>query len=186
MNCGAARVPAAVDPGQDDVRRLAKRATETTAQWKLRVRGVSANAVILTDGTVWQMVDWSHASGSMNPADRNPSTTGYYNGTVIKEVLGANYVDPNAYSISVEICGYRAQGPTPAQVKTAIAWGLDMRSRYPSLRGAYGHHDQTDTKGCPGTTANMRAIFDGVGGHGLFTEDDMTKNGSAPTSTPEA
>jgi hypothetical protein len=46
-----------------------------------------------------------------------------------------------------------------------------MRRRYPTIVGAYGHADQTDTKGCPGTSANMKAIFDGIGGHGRFADD---------------
>jgi hypothetical protein len=150
---------------------LARRADETVTQWRTRIRGVSANACILSDGTVWNMVDWSHAAGSMNPADRNPATTGYYNGTVIKDVLGSHYVDPNTWSIAAEIAGYRANGPTAKQVDAAIAWALDMKSRFPTLRGAFGHHDQTDTKGCPGTTANMKAIFAGIGGHGLWEVD---------------
>jgi hypothetical protein len=152
---------------------LARRADETVTQWRTRIRGVSANACILSDGTVWNMVDWSHAAGSMNPADRNPDTTGYYNGTVIKAVLGSHYVDPNTWSIAAEIAGFRADGPTDKQVDAAIAWALDMKSRFPTLRGAFGHHDQTDTKGCPGTTANMKAIFAGIGGHGLW-ETDVT------------
>lgn len=153
---------------------LARRPGETIAQWKTRVRGVSANVCFLSDGTAWQMVDWSHASGSMNPADRNPATTGYYNGTIIRDVLGDHYVDPNAWSISAEIAGRRADGPTDAQVRAVIAWGRDMAAMFPTLRGAYGHADQTDTKGCPGTTPNMRAIFDGLGGHGLWKGDAMS------------
>lgn len=151
---------------------LARRPGETDAQWRTRIRGVSANACFLSDGTVWQMVDWTHASGSMNPADRNPATTGYYNGTIIRDVLGDHYVDPNAWSISAEIAGRRADGPTDAQVRAVIAWGRDMAAMFPTLRGAYGHADQTDTKGCPGTTPNMRAIFDGLGGHGLWVRKD--------------
>ena len=153
---------------------LSRAAGETVTQWKTRVRGVSANACILSDGTVWQMVDWSNASGSMNPADRNPATTGYYNGTIIRAVLGDAYTDPNAWSISCEIAGRRADGPTQKQVAAAIAWGKDMAAMFPTLRGAYGHADQTDTKGCPGTTPNMRAIFDGLGGHGLWNGDTMS------------
>jgi hypothetical protein len=150
---------------------LARHDGETVTQWRERIRGVSANACILSDGTVWQMVDWSHAAGSMNPADRNPDTTGYYNGTVIKDVLGSHYVDPNTWSIAVEIAGFRATGPTAKQVDAAIAWAIDMKSRFPTLRGAFGHHDQTDTKGCPGGTANMKEIFASIGGHGLWESD---------------
>lgn len=159
--------------GDELVSYLARRLGETDAAWRDRIRGVSANAAILSNGVTWQMVPWDHASGSLNPADRNPATSGYFNGTVVRAVLGDHFVDPNTWSISCEIAGRRADGPTPAQVEAAITWGLDMRTRFPTIRGAYGHHDQTDTKGCPGATLAMRAIFDGVGGHGLFQEDQM-------------
>ena len=156
--------------GDGTVTWLAQRAGESRTEWIARVRGVSANAVIKTDGTVVQMVHWGNASGSMNPKDR-AGTTGFYNINVLKSVLGQHFGDPNAYSISAEICGFRKDGPTDAQVNSAIAWGRDMASRFPTLRGAYGHADQTDTKGCPGLTTNMRRIFDALGGHGLWRID---------------
>jgi hypothetical protein len=152
--------------GIGDALYLAKRAGETVAQWKVRVRGVSANFVILNDGEVIQMVAWGNASGSMNPSDRSDNT-GFYQQKYIAAVLGQYYFDPNAYSISVEIAGKRANGPTQAQVKATIALYAEARRRYPSLRGAYGHADQTDTKGCPGTHGNMLAIWSAIG-HGLY------------------
>jgi hypothetical protein len=158
--------------GDGTVQWLAQRSGESRAEWIERVRGVSANAVILSDGTIWQMVDWNHASGSMNPKDRGPMT-GYYNRGVIQSVLGAGWTDPNAWSLSCEIAGFRSKGPTDLQVAAAIRWGLDMARQFPTLRGAYGHADQTNTKGCPGLTPNMRNIFDQLGGHGLWTEDEM-------------
>lgn len=154
---------------------LSKGDHETDAQWRTRIRGVSANACILSDGTIWQMVNWGHASGSMNPNNRGP-VSGYYNAGIIKDVLGAHYVDPNAYSISVEIAGFRAKGPTDAQVRSAVQWGHEMRQLYPTIRGAYGHADQTNTKGCPGLSANMKKIFEGVGGHGQFTANPIGAN----------
>ena len=42
-----------------------------------------------------------------------------------------------------------------------------MIALFPTIRGAYGHHDQSP-KPCPGLTANMKSIFEGVGGHGVF------------------
>ena len=158
--------------GDGTVTWLAQRPGESRTSWIERVRGVSANAVIQSDGTVWQMVDWSHASGSMNPKDRG-APFGFYNTHVIQSVLGSGWTDPNAWSISVELCGFRREGPTDPQVRAAVAWGRDMQERFPTLRGAYGHADQTDTKGCPGLTANMRAIFDSLGGHGLWTEEEV-------------
>jgi len=132
-------------------------------------RNVSANFALLSDGTTVRMLPWPNASGSMNPRDRASDNKGYYGARYLKAVLSdGRWQDPNAYVLSLEIAGYRAKGPTPAQVAAAIAWGLDMRRRFPTLRGAFGHADQTDTKGCPGETPAMKAIFEGVGGHGLF------------------
>jgi hypothetical protein len=155
--------------GIGDVLYLAQRAGETTAQWKARVRGVSANFVIINDGTVYQMVGWGRASGSMNPANRGPAS-GFYNTDICKSVLGTHFTDPNAYSISVEVAGKRANGPTKAQTDALIALVAEARQRYPSLRGAYGHADQTSTKGCPGLAAEMRRFWSTVG-HGLFLPD---------------
>jgi hypothetical protein len=161
--------------GIGDVIWLAKRSTETIAEWKIRVRGVSANFVITKDGTVYQMVGWSRASGSMNPRDRSDST-GFYRQAVIVQVLGTHYTDPNAYSISVEVAGKRAEGPSDAQVDALIDLVNEARERFPTLRGAYGHADQTATKGCPGTSANMLRFWNSIG-HGLFLPDTSTPPG---------
>jgi hypothetical protein len=158
--------------GIGDALYLAQRSGETTAQWKTRVRGVSANFVIIDTGEVIQMVKWGNASGSMNPANR-AGTTGFYNTGVIRTVLGTHFTDPNAYSIAVEVAGKRADGPTPAQVKALVALVDEARGRFPTLRGAYGHADQTSTKGCPGLAAGMRTFWDSVG-HGLFLPDTAT------------
>lgn len=130
-------------------------------------RGVSVHTVCDYAGVVTQMLSWSHASGSLNPADRSTNKA-YFGHSSLVAVLGAWWTDPNSAVLSMEIEGFAAKGPNPAQVKAAIAWGLDMRRQFSTLRGAIGHADQTDTKGCPGTTVAMKAIFAGVGGHGLF------------------
>jgi hypothetical protein len=154
---------------------LARHPGESMAEWIDRVNGVSANAVCLSTGEVVQMLDWGHASGNLNPADR-AGEYGYYGHHHLVDVLGDHWRDPNTWTISMEIAGFRAAGPTDAQVRGAIAWAKDMKARYPSLRGATGHHDQSP-KPCPGLTANMKAIFAGVGGHGLWSaEEDMDYN----------
>ena len=150
---------------------LARRRGESDADWRRRVRGVSANFVILESGEVVQMVDWTHASGSMNPSDRGPAT-GFYNTRVIQDVLGGHYVDPNAWSLSVEITGFRARGPNVAQADNLVQLIAQARDRFPTLVGAYGHADQTDTKGCPGMSAVMLEAWRIIG-HGRFAGDDM-------------
>lgn len=153
---------------------LARRAGESDAKWRERVRGVSANFVILSTGEIVQMVPWANASGSMNPSDRG-KTTGFYRTQVIKAVLGSKYIDPNAYSLSVEITGYRAKGPNAAQVEALVRLVAMARVRYPGMVGAYGHADQTDTKGCPGTAPLMLDAWSRIG-HGPFPPDTSTED----------
>ena len=139
---------------------LARRQGETDAAWKKRVRGVSANFVILSTGEVVQMVEWGHASGSMNPADRGP-LTGFYNRRVLRSVLGDHYTDPNAWSLSVEITGYRAKGPNVAQADNLIQLVRQARERYPSLVGAYAEDHQ---RRYPYVSTGARAVLLGADG----------------------
>jgi hypothetical protein len=137
-------------------------------------RNVSANFVCERTGRMVQMLDIDHASGSLNPNDRS-SDKAYYGHQHLVDVLGAWWTDPNSAVISVEIEMYAAKGPNDAQVASLIDWGHDMRQRFPSIRGALGHADQTDTKGCPGSTPLIKSAFAGIGGHGLFTAGDDVK-----------
>src|SRR5436190_24077641 len=154
--------------GDELVSFLKQHAGESIADWHSRVNGVSCSVAILSTGEVVQMVKWDHVNGNLNPADR-AGEYGYYGHSTLVAVLGdPEWTDPNVYSLSAEIAGHRDVGPTDKQVTAAIAWGQEMIGLFPSLRGAYGHHDQSP-KPCPGLTANMKAIFTGVGGHGLWT-----------------
>lgn len=160
---------------------LARRSGESDSAWRTRVRGVSANFVILSTGEVVQMVPWANASGSMNPADRSTDKA-FYGKRHIVAALGTHYVDPNAWSLSVEITGYRSKGPNQAQVETLVRLVEVARIRYPGMVGAYGHADQTDTKGCPGTAPLMLEAWQRIG-HGAFdTGDDIVKVYSVPGS----
>ena len=145
---------------------LSRHAGETMTEWRTRVRGVSCNALLLETGEVVQMLGWDRASGNLNPADR-ADEYGYYGGHHLRDVLGSHWPDPNTWTVSMEICGYRAAGPNDKQRDAAIRLGKEMAALFPSIRGAVGHHDQSP-KGCPGLSANMKAIFAGVGGHGLW------------------
>lgn len=146
---------------------LSRHPGEDLHQWAARVNGVSCHAALLSTGELVQMLDWTHCSGNLNPDDR-AGEYGYYGHQNLVDVLGDGWTNPNEWTLSMEIAGFRAQGPTAAQVNAAIRWGNEMIARFPQLRGATGHHDQSP-KPCPGTTANMKAIFEGVGGHGLWT-----------------
>lgn len=134
-------------------------------------RGVSVHAVCDYGGVVTQMLKWTDASGSLNPADRSTDKA-YYGHRHLHDVLGDWWIDPNSVTLSMEIEGFAAKGPNADQIIGAIAWGRDMIDHFPELCGALGHADQTDTKHCPGTTAAMQAIFAGVGGHGLWTPQE--------------
>ena len=148
---------------------LARKAGETTLAWVNRVSGVSCHVAITSNGTVWQMLGWDRASGNLNPADR-AAEYGYYGGSHLRAVLGTGWTNPNAWTLSCELAGFRSVGPTDAQVAAAIKWGREMKALFPTLRGATGHHDQSP-KPCPGLTPNMKAIFTGLGGHGLWNKE---------------
>ncbi len=135
-------------------------------------RGVSVHAVCEYSGRVVRMLDWDHASGSLNPADRSTDKA-FYGHRHLTDVLGDWWTDPNSAVISIEIEGFAAKGPNAAQVTGVIDWAKDMKRLYPTLRGALGHADQTDTKKCPGTQATMLTIFGGIGGHGLWEGGPM-------------
>lgn len=146
---------------------LARKAGEDLWQWADRVNGVSCNAAILSTGEVVKMLDDNHASGNLNPDDR-AGEYGYYGGSHLRAVLGAGWTNPNEWTLSIELAGFRAAGPTDAQVASTIRLCNEWKVEFPTIRGATGHHDQSP-KGCPGLTPNMKAIFAGIGGHGLWT-----------------
>src|SRR3954468_2641366 len=137
-------------------------------------RGVSVHAVIEYDGSIVQMLNYAHASGSLNPADRSTNKA-YYGHDVLVSVLGKWWTDPNSAVISCEIEGFAKDGPNSKQVISLVRWSEMLQAKFPTLVGAIGHADQTDTKGCPGTTAAMKSVFDSVGGHGKWsTNTDMS------------
>lgn len=130
-------------------------------------RGVSVHYVIEYDGSAVRMLDLDDACGGLNPNDRSTDKA-YYGHSTLVAVLGDWWRDPNSATIQFEYEGFQAKGPNPAQIATGVRIVRDLRKRFPELRGALGHADQTDTKFCPGTTAAMRSLFDQVGGHGLW------------------
>jgi len=134
-------------------------------------RGVSVHFVIEYDGDIVQMLPISHACGGLNPDDRS-TNKGYYGHDTLVAVLGVYWSDPNSASIQIEIEGYAKDGPNSKQHAAIVALVRQLRLLVPTLRGAFGHADQTDTKHCPGTTIPMKAVFTAVGGHGIW--EDMT------------
>jgi hypothetical protein len=149
---------------------LGRKAGETIQQWHDRVRGVSTHVAILSTGERVQMLGWDRISGNLNPYDRSTDKE-FYGRRFLLAVLGDKWYDPNSYTLAVEIAGKRANGPTRAQVESLIEWVGQMRDLFPSLRGAFGHADQTDTKGCPGTAPLMLEAWQRIG-HGLFAPEE--------------
>lgn len=135
-------------------------------------RGVSVHFVVQYDGDIVQMLAIDHACGGMNPDDRSTNKV-YYGHDILVAVLGTYWTDPNAATIQVEIEGFAKDGPNPKQVAALLALAAELRIRVPSIRGAIGHADQTDTKKCPGTTPAMRGVFDSIGGHGVWSSDPV-------------
>ncbi len=159
--------------GDGTVGWLARRSGESDSAWRQRVNGVSASFVVLQTGEAVQMVRWDRAAGNLNPNDRSTDKA-FYGRRFLLAVLPDHWRNPNAYTLSMEVCGFRANGPNRAQVETMVKLVAESRERYPGMVGAFGHADQTDTKGCPGTSALMREFWDRVG-HGRFDTqgDDM-------------
>jgi hypothetical protein len=135
-------------------------------------RGVSASFVCENSGRMVRMLGWNEAAGALNPRDRSTNKA-YYGHDHLVDVLGDYWTDPNAATIQVEIETKASVGPNADQVAALISWAADMKARFPSLRGALGHADQTDTKPCPGTTDAMKSVFAAIGGHGLWSDMDL-------------
>jgi len=135
-------------------------------------RGVSANFVCELDGTMVRMMAFDAASGSLNPRDRSTDKA-YYGHSHLVDVLGEWWTNPNNALIQVEMEGFAATGPNAKQIEAAVTLTADAIHRFPSIRGALGHADQTNTKACPGRTDAMKRLFTNIGGHGLWEEPDL-------------
>jgi hypothetical protein len=113
-------------------------------------RNVSVHYVIERTGRIVQMVRESEASGSINPNDlRTTDDPATFGATVRKAVMGEWDRDPNSAAITVEVEGFAADGPNPAQQAALKALIADVRSRFPTM-GLLGHRDFQDYKACPG------------------------------------
>jgi hypothetical protein len=139
-----------------------------TVPWLTRLDGNSSHYVVEYTGRVVQMVRESEAAGSMNPKLTRLSNDAPYTfegETVVygRRALDAAGIaaDPNRYAIAIEVEGFAANGPNPAQVKALTALVADIRRRHGRLH-LLGHRDQQSYKPCPGHKMPW-ATF---GGHG--------------------
>lgn len=126
----------------------------------------SSHFVVRYTGEIVQMVKDGDASHSLHvDLSGSASDFGTYSPTIAKGVLGADgFANPNAYLYAVEVEGFAANGPNPAQVAALALLIRDLRARHPSLRGNLGHRDFQAYKPCPGG----RVPWASIGGHGLY------------------
>lgn len=136
---------------------------------------VSATFVIEYTGRTVRMVadgDASHSAHVSIDEDNADADDcgGLYDPSIARAILGPDgWRDVNAYVVSVEIEGFRRDGPNPSQRAAIVALYGELRERYPTIRGNLGHRDVQDYKGCPG----CRFPWEAIGGHGRLSEDDM-------------
>ncbi|HEU4571537.1 MAG TPA: N-acetylmuramoyl-L-alanine amidase [Candidatus Limnocylindrales bacterium] len=134
---------------------------------------VSATFVIEYSGRIVQMVrddDVDHCQHISYGTWSYPGGLSRSRGVA---VLGADVMNQtdatrvNRYVQAIELEGFRAKGPNPAQEAALIALVAERRARFPELRGLLGHGD-IQNKACPGALIP----WDKLGGHGLFEEGD--------------
>lgn len=153
-----------------------------------RLDGNSSHYVVKYDGDLVQMVPESYAAGSVNPRLIRSTNDGAfvfqgetirYGITTLKAVLSPySPTFVNRLIIAIEVEGFAASGPNPAQVATLKALVADIRRRRRTVKGTLGHRDAQSYKPCPG----KKIPWDVLGGHGLFklppdtsTEDDVNR-----------
>lgn len=142
-----------------------------TVNWLARNDGNSSHYVIEYTGRIVQMVQEARAAGSIDPTKvRTDDDAPFpfdgeqvvYGVTANKAALGADWRNPNAAVIAVEIEGYAKLGPNAAQREALLALVADIRSRHGGLP-CLGHRDFQSYKACPGRLIPWPRL----GGHGI-------------------
>lgn len=118
------------------------------------------------DGEIVKMVPERVIAGSLDPRALRASDSPYFGRSHLDYVLGSLATNANRGVIAIEMAGRAKDGPTDAQIASAVKLFRDLLTRYPSLK-PLGHRDQQAVKPCPGSTAAIRRMFTLMGGHGL-------------------
>lgn len=158
--------------------------------------GVSVHFVVEYDGDVVQMLPLDHMQSSIRTtAIRTSDDPPYswadadvtYGRTAAAAVLGLwadveRSLGPNHATIGVEVEGFAADGPNPAQVEAMAGLYAELERRYPGIR-SLGHRDFADYKACPG----RRIPWQRLGGHGsqegimsIYAQKPVTGNAALP------
>jgi len=119
------------------------------------------------DGEIVKMVPERIIAGSLDPGALRDGDdpNGYFGRSHLNYVLGSLATNANRGIIAVEMAGKHKDGPTDAQVASAVRLFRDLLTRYPNIK-PLGHRDQQAVKPCPGGTPPIKRMFALMGGHG--------------------
>jgi len=153
-----------------------------TVSWLTRNDGNSSHYVVEYSGAIVQMVLEARAAGSLKgtalrttndpPYTYLGESIVYGRTTAIGAIGSTAYADPNRYVIAIEVEGFAATGPNPAQRASLQRLINDIRRRHGVLP-TLGHRDFQSYKPCPG----HRIPWVDYGGH-------ARKVGSVATPPP--
>lgn len=152
--------------------------------------GVSVHFVIERSGRIVRMLDLDEMHSSLrvsairttnDPPFTVLGETVVYGASAARAVLGKwadtrTSLGPNHATLAVEIEGFAADGPRPAQASALVRLVTALREHYPDLR-VLAHRDFAAYKRCPG----WRIDWPALGGHGAGTS--LTFTASATTTT---
>lgn len=148
------------------------------------LRDVSVHFTVEEDGTIVQMLELSHASGSINPYTirTDDDLDGHYGASHARFAMGGWWKDPNSACISVEVAGRAADGPNDVQVAALAKLFAFLKKKYPEII-PLGHRDFQNVKRCPGEKF-WHSVYPPQGGHGKDYKPGTHKPDPEPKPKP--